>query len=448
MIKLLVPVGFYEEKKYAADILFSEFAGLDYIFQQAAVDNYEIHFESGRKIIFHDTFFGNIKSEQSYLQKNALPQTLKFLDPNPYTFENRLPIIFGNDYFSERNNIIECGLDIFASAFFMLSRWEEYVIEEKDIHGRTPENMLFAVKNSISNRPVADEYFMFLKKLLQSAGIENINENTYQAVITHDVDFLYKYSGFLSFIKKAGGDLLKRRSFDQLFKTVGEYTALLGGKAADPYDTYDYLADVSEKYGMKSHFYFIAGESSEEDVKYSISSPKTKTLIKELEAQDHIIGIHGSYNSHKNEKQFALELARINAYTRKPVSEGRQHFLRFHNPLTWRIWDKKGLQTDSTLGFRHRLGFRAGTAREFPLFDILERRQLALRERPLIIMDVALREQFPKPEKGMQELAELKATVKKYGGNLVLLWHNSNFDGAHWKEYANNYEQIIKIVSN
>jgi peptidoglycan/xylan/chitin deacetylase (PgdA/CDA1 family) len=448
MINLLIPPRFYEEKKYIADMFFSEFAGLDYRLKQAAVDNYEVHFESGRKIIFHDAFFGNIQSGQSYLQKQALPQTLKFLDTNPYTFEKPLPIIFGNNDFAERSNVIECGLDIFASAFFMLSRWEEYVIKKKDIHGRTPENLLFAVKTRISNRPLVDEYFMFFKKLLQSAGIENVKENSYQAVITHDIDFLYKYSGFLSFIKKAGGDLLKRRNFNQLFKTVEEYTALLSGKTADPYDTYDYLADVSEKYGLQSHFYFIAGESGEEDVKYSISSPETKTLIEDLEAKGHIIGIHGSYSSHKDEKQFEKELTRIKAITRKHVQEGRQHFLRFHNPVTWRIWNNSGLQTDSTLGFRNRIGFRAGTAREFPLFDILEQRQLALHERPLIIMDVALREQFPEPEKGIQEIIELKAIVKKYGGNLVLLWHNSNLGSALWKEYANYYERIIKILCN
>jgi hypothetical protein len=49
-----------------------------------------------------------------------------------------------------------------------------------------------------------------------------------------------------------------------------------------------------------------------------------------------------------------------------------------------------GLAHDSTLGFADQSGFRAGTGREYPTYDLIERRPLGLRERPLVVMDATL----------------------------------------------------------
>ena len=52
---------------------------------------------------------------------------------------------------------------------------------------------------------------------------------------------------------------------------------------------------------------------------------------------------------------------------------GRQHYLRWEAPTTWRAWEEAGLDYDSTLTFADHAGFRCGVCFEYPVYDILLR---------------------------------------------------------------------------
>ena len=74
---------------------------------------------------------------------------------------------------------------------------------------------------------------------------------------------------------------------------------------------------------------------------------------------------------------------------------GRQHFLRWANPETWRNWEAAGLDYDCTLAYAEAVGFRTGTCHPYRVFDLSERRPLRLRERPFQVMDVTLLASWP-----------------------------------------------------
>jgi hypothetical protein len=126
----------------------------------------------------------------------------------------------------------------------------------------------------------------------------------------------------------------------------------------------------------------------------------------------------------------------------QPAWGVRQHFLRFANPWTWRVQEAAGLDHDSTLGFADRIGFRAGTCREFPVFDLLERQTLRLRERPLLVMDGTL---FEYMSLGLAEAAaQVRAIVdpcRMHGGDAVLLYHNHTVAGAR---RATHYRDLVE----
>lgn len=68
-----------------------------------------------------------------------------------------ITIIYGEDkLIIDRNSkTIVCGIDIFASSFFMLTRWEEYVNKKRDNHNRFPASESLAYKFGFLNRPIA-----------------------------------------------------------------------------------------------------------------------------------------------------------------------------------------------------------------------------------------------------------------------------------------------------
>ena len=69
---------------------------------------------------------------------------------------------------------------------------------------------------------------------------------------------------------------------------------------------------------------------------------------------------------------------------------GRQHYLRFAVPETWRHYASAGLSYDATLAHADQPGFRCGTCYDFPVYDLEQRCPLPLRERPLTVMELTL----------------------------------------------------------
>ena len=437
-----IPNNNIPERKYIIDVLFSEFFGIDCEIETYDGKNYIIKFHD-KEIEIKDAFFDNFREELSYLKKENIPEKVIFSE-NQFIPEANIPIIYGNSDIEVAENKIFCGIDIFASSFFMLTRWEEYVISEKDKHGRTPDELQLSIRNNFHERPLVNEYLEMLRNMFRFLGIEIENKHQYKAKITHDVDFFARYDKFTKLIKAFVGDIFKRKKLKRAVNTVKTYFQIKKGKSNDPYDTFDYLMNLSEKIGLKSRFYFIPTVNGEEDAQYNINNEAVVKTMQKIKSRGHIVGIHGAYRSYNSEDLFHKELKRFPEGIK--ITEGRQHYLRFDNPETWQIQQNAGLKFDGTMSFINHIGFRAGTCYEYALFNILTRKKLVLKERPLIFMEQAARKKYPDKELFFSKFAILRNRVKKYEGNFVILWHNNNFNIDEWEDYKEIYEHIIRTL--
>ena len=91
-------------------------------------------------------------------------------------------------------------------------------------------------------------------------------------------------------------------------------------------------------------------------------------------------------------------------------------------------------------------GFRCGTCKPFPVFDIHQREQLPLIERPLLIMDVSFKmyKKFSIQE-SIALCETIKAQVKKHNGELVILWHNSSLSEIdEWDGWEEVLESLFQ----
>jgi hypothetical protein len=81
------------------------------------------------------------------------------------------------------------------------------------------------------------------------------------------------------------------------------------------------------------------------------------------------------------------------------------------------------------LGFTDYIGFRCGTCRDFPVFNLKTREPLRLRERPRIAMDTTLlvpQYMALRPEQAIEWVERLSSTCRRFEGTFSLLWHNTN----------------------
>lgn len=439
MIKIIIPNNFLPERKYIINVIFDEFFGLKYSISISNTKNYNIYLENGNKIVIRDAFFTNMGNGLDYLDKKNIPREIIFFK-NQFIVEKDIPVIYGNNEFTIKEKRIICGIDIFASSFFMLTRWEEYVNLTRDVHNRFPANESLAYRNNFLKRPVVNEYIEMLWNMLEYLGCnQKRKEKKYELVLTHDVDNIFKWKTFNMFVKNIAGDIIKRKNIPLALNKMKEYFI------KNPYDMFDYLMDLSEEIGIKSHFFFMSGGTSHFDNNYSIKQPFIRKIRRKIENREHRIGFHPSYNTYNNKNQWGKEYDDLSTQTLQEIKTGRQHFLRFEIPTTWQIWEENNMEWDSSLTYPEEEGFRCGICYEYSVFNILTRKNLKLKEIPLILMEVSMVNYQKLSTQLMQaKVNKLIDNVKKYDGKFVLLWHNSNFNSEIWKKYQDIYEKILR----
>ncbi len=274
MIIINIPDNNIPERKYIIEIIFNEFLGLQYYLYIKKQRDYEIIIENGNRIIIQDNFFSRFKKDNEYLNINNIPDKLKLLI-NDFTSKKIIPIIYGNNRIIIKNNnskIIYCDFDIFASSFFMLTRWEEHVNPQRDIHNRFPLYASLAFKNNFIERPIVNEYIDLLWDLMSYLGIkQQKKKRKFKLVLTHDIDYHLRWNHFSHLLKCVIGDLFIRKKVKYASRNISDYINTILKKKNDPYDTFDFLMDISEKLNIKSHFFFISGGITKFDKHYKIN---------------------------------------------------------------------------------------------------------------------------------------------------------------------------------
>jgi hypothetical protein len=341
-------------------------------------------------------------------------------------------------------------VDIVAAAFFMLSRWEETVVPIRDPHDRFPATASVAYRQGFLDRPIVDEYALILREWLKVVlpGWKP-KPCVFSVKLSHDIDHIYQFQNWYAAVYTVGGDLLRRRSPMRAWRTVRDALAQVVLPAQTDYvRRIYYLADLSREYGLDNDaFYFMADGPDRSECGYAPKLPVVSRCIKDLRERGFEIGLHPGYDTFQNPERLAEEKARLDAILGETRYGGRQHFLRFQAPDTWRHWEQVGMTYDSTLTYADHEGFRCGTCYPFRPFDVGQNRELDLWEVPLIVMDGTLRDYRKLTAKqGEMRVLELAQRCRHVGGTFTLLWHNSSLDGE-WRPWGEMYQRVTRSLA-
>ncbi len=457
MIKINIPTNNIEERTYIVDVIFYEFMELEYkVIENINSKDWEIELENGSKLIFKDHFFNKYVNNLEYLKLENIPAKVEFVK-NQFIVEDDIPIIYGNKKLETKNDELKtiiCGIDIFASCFFMLTRWEEYLNKNRDSHDRFPAIQSLAYKQRFLDRPIVNEYVEMLKNMLLELGLsQKLITRKYQLFVSCDVDQPYDCTveNLKNLIRVCSGDILKRKSIKEFAKRVRRYifNKLENYKYDENY-TFDWYMDMCEKAGTKAAFYFIPTSIEKQNGCYELKDKKIQNLIKYIDSRGHEIGVHGSYQTYKDKEKAKLQknmldntLFRLGI--RQKVLGNRQHYLRWDSSTTPYVLEYAGFIYDTTGSYADISGFRYGVCYEFSMFDILNRKKLSIKQRSLIVMECTIIDDMYMglgySEEALQVMKELKQKCFKYNGNFSLLWHNSHFKTEKDKKM---FEEIVR----
>lgn len=425
--------GYKAERKYVLEFFFKELLGFDVEFREAPPGAPHRAIVEGRELVWPDEFFGKAAGRDTYLDAALLPRAVGYVRAGETGPE--APAFFGEPRVALDDGRATFGYDLPAMIFFGLSRWEEALPGERDAHGRFPPSASFAFRTGILERPWIDEQAELVASILRFMGVPARRPDRFRIVPTHDVDKAHGYEW-----KPIAGDLLKRGDLRRAFRKATHNLF----KRTNPYDTFDFLMDESERAGLVSRFYFMGEGRSKHDGLYRVSDAMVRDAVRRIESRGHVIGYHPGYRTFRDAGEWRSEKSRLERGIGKTMVEGRQHFLMFDPLKTWRIQEEGGMLLDSTMGYAARPGFRCGTGSEFPCFDLSARKPLRLRERPLIVMDGTLAEHLGmRPEEGYETLARFRDVCAKYGMPFTILFHNASFDEIEWPGWKEAYSALF-----
>ncbi|PKK88741.1 MAG: hypothetical protein CVV64_17635 [Candidatus Wallbacteria bacterium HGW-Wallbacteria-1] len=503
-IEIELPFAGFNELSWTVSVLFGDILGLDYSVKPWDRPLHRFTVSGQGHVDLTDSFFNRFSGSLDYLSTANIPSCVAMVNTE-FCPERDLPVLFigpvmdddagmelsdgGLNIMSARNSI-SWDCDILASAFFMLSRWEETAafitagypermlaaanemsdgpgaaldeegingrayrwsvaaglvhdhLSEKpwpeplDQHGRFPATASLAAKCGFLNRPIVNEYAMTLLSMLRKVGFDGgCRQKGFSVIPTHDVDWVTYSKPWIT----VAYDLLKRHSPVLAMERV----AALAG-IGNPWDKFDWLMGVSEAAGVKSRFYLMAAGEHCLDGNCGRNRESLARLVSRIRARNHEIGFHPGYSTFEDHSEWIEQKERLEEILGTEVKEGRQHYLRCAAPWTWRVWEEAGMEIDSTMGYADQQGFRCGTGDTYRLFDVLLREPMKLRERPLVMMDGTLAHYRGFDSRGaLSAYSAYRTVAHKYSTDLTMLIHNSHLDNMDWKGWSRAWKEFM-----
>ncbi len=335
--------------------------------------------------------------------------------------------------------------DLFAAVFYMISRYEEYLPFEGDHHGRFEAAESLAGREGFLELPVVDVWIGELrKKLLGQFPALKLKPGGFRFLPTCDVDlpFAYLHRGRARSLASRARSSLQGEGDSRLRQKV------LRGEMKDPFDTFSEIEAIHSLHRIRPLIFFLTARYGRFDKSINPRSSVFGDLVRHtVKYAD--VGIHPSYRSSENPPELDREVRRLSAIAGVKIDRGRQHFLKFSLPGSYRNYLEAGIREEYSMGFASSTGFRAGTARPFRFYDLEKEEETSLRVIPFQVMDRTLKDYMGlTPAGALEKIMALAQEVRTHGGTLVSIWHNDAFSNhGEWKGWKDVYLQTIDALT-
>lgn len=388
-------------------------------------------------------------SEGVYLTEKNLPAP-------PLPELESVPVLFGSPSVWEEGGRVFLGADLIASAFFLLSRYEECVRRNvRDQHGRFPGRESLPYRAGFLRRPVVEEYGALLRRLLRRAGkdVPEPSPGFRHAWLTHDVDRIWTWDNYY----RAARSTVKRVLTGKPDK-LRPLLSVWNYRKHDPAYTFPWLTEqdgaVRAALGPErctpTYFFMGCAEQTAYDIAYMSNRTRTAELIRFLKENGCKIGYHVSYAASLDMGRAKDEVSRIWELTSRPIVLSRNHYLASREPEDFYALLDAGITDDFTMGYADEAGFRLGTCRPARWIDPVKRKLTGLLLHPMTVMDCTLdRKDYMNIQDEDEALAVVRGLLEeiyRHGGEAVLLWHSPFVDPRVGTYHQSLYRRVLASV--
>ena len=336
--------------------------------------------------------------------------------------------------------------DPFAAAFYLISRYEEYLGFTPDAHNRFEAAASLLFKKKVLTRPLINEWAEELKQTFSNTHTQlYFRRNVFSFKLSIDVDqaFAFRYRGI---VRNTTALVKNFMQFNKPFLKNQWQTMVL--QKRDAFDTFDYLRACQQASGCSAIYFINAGAYSKFDKNLPVSHVHFKKVLNCIK-QFAEVGLHPSYFSDNQSDKLIEEKRALEAAIDKPVTQSRQHYLKLSFPQTYRQLLQAGITEDYSMGYASHPGFRAGTCTPFQWYDLGKEVATSLMVYPITYMDGSFAEDLNlQPDEALNIIKKLTDTVRRYNGTLIPIWHNHTVnDQFAWKGWKKVFEESLHYIS-
>ena len=330
--------------------------------------------------------------------------------------------------------------DIFASSFYLLSRYEEYLPHVSDVYGRFMAKESVAYNYRFLHQPVIDIWAYKLRDVLQNRFPKfqfPTRKYQLQPVIDVPTAFYFRKKGILRTLGGTLNDIVRFR-IKQLYQ---RYLVLMGFER-DPYDTFKWIITKQKQCKFKFIVLFLIGDYSTYDKNINTNKKTFVSLIKSVADYCHV-GIKASYFALDDISILKKEKLKMEAITNTDLRAVRHSFSKLNLPTSYRNLVELEINQDFSMGYVDTLGFRAGTCTPFQFYDLDFEVQTPLQINPYHCLDFALLKYQSELDK-TEHLQKLIDEVKAVNGTFTPVFHNYTFSNLdQWKGFRSLFNLIL-----
>lgn len=338
-----------------------------------------------------------------------------------------------------KSNIDNYPFDIFSAAFYLISRYEEYLPHEKDLYGRYAHENSIAHREGFLKTPLVNIWINNFASVLQKKYTTlNFQSLTFNYQPTYDIDMAWSYKE-KGFVRNTLG-FIKNPSLERLSTLIG--------KNDDPFDCYDFLDELHTQYNLKPlYFFLVAKENGQYDKNILPYNEAMQELIK-VHAEKYDIGIHPSWKSYDAIEILKEEKATLENISGKEIQSSRQHYIKFNLPEGYKRLIEAEVKNEYSMGYGTINGFRASVASSYFWYDLINEKITTLRIHPFCFMDAnCFYAQKLSVEESFEELIHYYNENKKVNGEMITVFHNSILGtGKEFIGWSDLYKKFISQV--
>ena len=273
--------------------------------------------------------------------------------------------------------------DLPGAAFYLISRYEEYLPFEPDAFGRFPHTASIAFQENFLSKPIIQHWLSILKNTIGNHFFQTL-PTTPNWVSGYDADILFQYQHQSPIVSM--GKFI-RNLFKGNFDELELQWKVLRGNVRDPFDIWEQLWQLCDEVNSIPN-YFFSGNTQQRgnDRQISFLHPAVNAIIQQCSKQG-TLGWHPSFQCSADKQKMEKELAQFQRIAPEKIKNVRFLYLRFTLPQSYRWLIDLGIENDYSMGYGAVNGFRASYSDPFDWFDLERNQVTSLRIHPFCLMD-------------------------------------------------------------